>query len=100
MQLLLAAAVHTGGGALGIEIAYLEILFVLTASLIFQAVPVNVGGVGVADVAGTGLYVALGLALPAAILLVSVMYFYRIAIAIVGGLWELSATRVTRAPST
>ena len=50
---------------------------------------VVVAGVGAGDVAGTGLYLALGLSMPDALTLVSLLYCYRLAMAAVGGLWEL-----------
>lgn len=93
MQLLLAAAVFAGSLGWGLHIGYSEILFVLTGAFIFQAIPFNFAGVGVAELAGTGLYVALGLPLSDAVLLVSLMYCYRILMALIGGLWELLATQ-------
>lgn len=93
MQLLTAAAVFAGSLGWGIGIGFPEILLVLTASFIFQAVPFNVGGVGVADIAGTGLYIAIGLTPAAALLLVSLMYCYRLLVALTGGVWELASAR-------
>ena len=93
MQLLTAAAVFAGSIGWGIGIGFHEILLVLTASFIFQAVPFNVGGVGVADIAGTGLYIAIGLTPAAALLLVSLMYCYRLLVALTGGVWELASAR-------
>lgn len=93
MQALLATAVLLGAAALAIEVSYLEVLFVLAGSLVFQAVPLNVAGAGAAELAGAGLYVALGVPLPAAVLLVSVLYFYRLALALLGGAWELAVDR-------
>lgn len=93
MQLLTAAAVFAGSVGWGIGIGFHEILLVLTASFIFQAVPVNVGGVGAAELAGTGLYIAIGLTPAAALLLVSLMYCYRLLVALTGGVWELASAR-------
>ena len=93
MQLLIAAAVFVGSFGWGLEIGYFQILFVLTGSLIFQGLPINLAGVGVAEIAGTGLYIALGLPASAAVLLVSLLYCYRILIALIGGLWELTASK-------
>lgn len=91
MQSLLAVAVLAGARALGIEVSFAAVLLVLAASLVFQSVPVNVAGAGAAELAGTGLYVALGVPLPSAVLLVSVLYGYRLTMAGAGGLWELAA---------
>jgi len=93
MQLLTAAAVFTGSVGWGISIGFHEILLVLTASFIFQALPFNVGGVGAADIAGTGLYIAIGLTPAAALLLVSLMYCYRLLVAVTGGICELASAR-------
>jgi uncharacterized membrane protein YbhN (UPF0104 family) len=89
MQALLAAAVFSASLGWGLEVEYLDILFVMATALIFQAVPLNLAGVGLAEVAGTGLYLAVGLPMSAAILLVSLLYAYRLLSAIVGGAWDL-----------
>lgn len=89
MHLVLAAAVYVGSLGWQLAISYPEILFVLTSAAVFQAVPANLVGVGVADVAGTGLYVALGLPLSDALLLASLLYCYRLLAALLGGAGEL-----------
>lgn len=89
MHALLASAVFVGARETGIPIAWPELLLVLVGAGMLQLLPVNVAGVGAGDVAGTGLYLALGLALPDALTLVSLLYCYRLAMAAVGGLWEL-----------
>lgn len=93
MHGLLAAAVYLGGLGWGIVIDYPAILFVLASAAVFQAVPANLVGLGVADVAGTGLYVALGLPLADALLLGSLLYCYRLLAALLGGAWELARAR-------
>ncbi len=93
MQCVFALAVFVGSRQWGIEIAYLDLLFVQAIALIFQAIPLNLGGVGATEIAGTGLYVALGLPLPAAVLLVSLLYVYRLVSAVIGGVWDLAARR-------
>ncbi len=93
MQILLALAVFIGSRGWHIDVGYLDLLFVLTGSLVFQAIPVNLAGIGVADVAGTGLYLALGLPASDALLLVSLLYFYRLVLALVGGLWQMLPAR-------
>ncbi|MBI2799059.1 MAG: flippase-like domain-containing protein [Gammaproteobacteria bacterium] len=87
-QVLLAAAVFVGSHGWGVAIDYWQILLVLTGSFLLQLVPVNLVGIGAADLAGTGLYVALGLSGADALLLASLMYCYRIVIAVIGGLWD------------
>ena len=54
-----------------------------------QCVPFNFGGLHLGDVAGTALYASLGLPLHDAILLGSLLFCYRVLMAIVGGLWDL-----------
>lgn len=89
MQCLTAAAVYAGSRGWQLDVGYLDILFVLTASFVLQAIPLNLVGVGAADLAGAALYVGLGLPPAAAVLLVSLMYAYRLLIAAIGGLWDL-----------
>ncbi len=89
MQCLTAAAVYAGSRGWHIEIGYFDVLFVLTVSFVVQAIPFNLVGVGAADVAGAALYIALGLPPAAAVLLVSLLYIYRLLTAALGGLWDL-----------
>ena len=96
MHALLASAVFVGARDTGIAIAWPDLLLVLTGAGMLQLAPVNVAGVGAGDVAGTGLYLALGLALPDALTLVSLLYCYRLAMAAVGGLWELAGGNALR----
>lgn len=93
MHALLAAAVFVGSFGWGIAIGYGQILFVLSCAAVFHAVPANLVGVGAADLAGTGLYIALGLPLAKALLLVSLLYGYRLLAALLGGLWALHGAR-------
>ena len=88
MHALLAGAVYVGSLGWGLALSYWQVLFVLASASVFQAVPANLVGIGVADVAGTGLYVALGLPLTDALLLVSLLYCYRLLAAVLGGVWE------------
>lgn len=93
VQFLLAAALALPAQAWGLDITYRELLFVLAASSLLSAVPINVAGIGAAEIAGTGLYIALGLSSREAVLLVSLMYCYRLLFAVLGGLWDFAATR-------
>ncbi|CAN0504062.1 unnamed protein product, partial [Phaeothamnion confervicola] len=92
MHALLAGAVYVGSLGWGLALTYWQVLFVLASASVLQAVPASLLGIGVADVAGTGLYVALGLSLPDALLLVSLLYCYRLLAAVLGGLWESGKT--------
>ncbi len=94
MQSVLAAAVHSGAQAWHIALPYTQILAVLAASGLLQILPLNVGGLHLGDVAGTGMYVALGLSLSDAILLGSTLICYRLTMAVIGGLWDLGMPRV------
>ena len=100
MQLLLAGAVFAGALGWDIPISYAQVLFVLAVSFVFHGVPAGIVGIGVADLAGTGLYVALGLPLPAAVLLVSLLYCYRILVALIGGAWDLIPARPLATPAS
>jgi len=93
MQGLLACAVLLPAQAWGIGISFVEMLFVLAAASLLAAVPVNVAGVGAAEIAGTGLFIALGLSAREAVLLVSLLFCYRLLFAIVGGGWDFLASR-------
>ena len=93
MHVLLAAAVYVGSLGWAMPIGYWQIFFVLSAAGMLQAVPANLLGIGAADVAGSGLYVALGLSLSNAILLASLLISYRLLVALSGGLWELDRAR-------
>ena len=88
MHLVIAAAVLCGAQHWHIEISYLQVLFVLTGAFLFQMVPINVIGVSAIEIAGAGLYLAVGLTAAEALGLVSLLYCYRILIALLGGLWE------------
>lgn len=93
MQLLLAAAVLLGARGLGIGVDYGIVLFVLSTANLLQAVPASLLGLGAADVAGAGLYVAAGLPLTTALALGALLYGYRLLIAILGGVWALGRAR-------
>lgn len=93
MQALMAAALLLPAQAWGMAIEYRELLFVLAASSLFAAIPLNVAGIGAAEIAGTGLYIALGLNSREAVLLVSLMVCYRLLFAVLGGIWDFAATR-------
>lgn len=90
MHLLIAAAVATGALHWQIDISYLEILFVLTGAFLFQMIPINFIGVSAIEVAGAGLYLAVGLPATEALMLVSLLYCYRVLIALIGGGWEFT----------
>ena len=89
MQALLAGAVYSGARGCAISIDYGSILWVLCASALSGIIPFKVGGLGARDIAGAGLYVLLGVALPDAVILASLAYCYRAIIAVAGGLAEI-----------
>lgn len=93
MHLLLAAAVWTGACGWHIALDYPHTALVQASAGLFQMLPVNLGGVGGGEVAGLGLYLALDLSRADALLLVSLVYCYRVVIALLGGLWELLSPR-------
>jgi len=99
MQMLLACAIWAASVAWDLGLAYGDVLFVLSCAQFLQGVPLQIAGAGIADVAGAGLFVALGLTLPAAILLMSLFYLCRLSVAMTGGLWELWAVRQARLPA-
>ncbi len=93
MHLLLAGAVWTGSRGWQIALDYPHTALVQASAGLFQMLPVNLGGVGGGEVAGLGLYLALGLPRADALLLVSLLYCYRVVTALLGGAWELLSLR-------
>ncbi len=93
MHLLLAAAVWIGSRHWHLPIDYPRMALVMTGSGLFHMVPINVAGAGASDVAGLGFYLTLGLSRAEALLLVSLLYSYRLATGLLGGWWELLASR-------
>lgn len=88
MYVLLAAAVHLGAQAGSIAVDYHQILAVLVCGALLQVIPLNAGGLHLGDLAATGLYPALGVPLNHAILLVSLAYSCRLAVALLGGVLD------------
>lgn len=89
MQALLASAIFAGSVGWQLQLSYREILWVLACGSVLQLIPINVAGITAGDAAGAGLYVALGLPLPAALRLVALFYVYRISVAWIGGIWQV-----------
>jgi len=92
MHIFIAGAVWCAASSFALPIDYPTVLFVLSTASLFQAVPAQLVGIGVAEVAATGLYVAVGLSPAAAVLLTSVLVGYRLLMALIGGLWDLWPT--------
>jgi len=89
MHATLAAGVFVGSYGIGVTIPYIDILFVLSLSMILQSVPVSILGVGATEVASTAIYTAIGLPLTTALLLVALLYTYRLITSVAGGIWQL-----------
>lgn len=89
MHFVLASAIWVASRDWGLALDFTRVLAVFSASALFQSVPVSVLGVGGAELAGAGLYLALGLPAAAAILMSSLFYSYRLVMALMGGLWDL-----------
>ncbi|MEQ8497168.1 MAG: lysylphosphatidylglycerol synthase domain-containing protein, partial [Gammaproteobacteria bacterium] len=104
MHVTLAAAVWVASRDWGFALDFTRVLAVFSVSALLQAVPVSVLGAGAAELAGTGLYLALGLPGAAALLMTSLFYSYRLIMALLGGLWDVlpepgrDARRRTPAP--
>ncbi|MGE0483033.1 MAG: lysylphosphatidylglycerol synthase domain-containing protein [Gammaproteobacteria bacterium] len=84
-----AAAVWLGARGWGIDPGFAVVLFVLASSWTLQAVPLHLLGIGVADLAATALFVAVGLDPAQAVLVTSLQVGYRLLMAILGGAWDL-----------
>ena len=89
MHMTLAAGIFVGGHGVGVTISYIDILFVLSLSMILQSVPVSILGVGATEVASTAIYTAIGLPVTTALSLVALLYFYRLITSVAGGIWQL-----------
>jgi uncharacterized membrane protein YbhN (UPF0104 family) len=96
MQALLSLSVKLASLDLGIEISYLDILFVMSLSMIFHAVPLHLLGIGLVEIMGSALYMTIGLSPAEAIQMVSILYFFRLTTAIMGGAWELLNQKLAR----
>ena len=89
MHMTLAAGIFVGSHGIGVPIPYLDILFVLSLSMILQSVPVSILGVGATEVASVAMYTAIGLPITTALLLVALLYIYRLITSVAGGIWQL-----------
>ena len=94
MHLLFASGVYLGSLGWHIPISWPDVLFVVATSLMFQAIPLNVAGVGATEMAASGLYLAIGLPLPAALLLTSLPVLFRLLAGVIGGVWDLLPARL------
>ncbi len=99
MHITLAAGVFIGSQGVGLNVPYLDILFVLSVSMIVQSIPISLLGVGAPEIAGTAMYTAIGLSIPVALLLVALLYSYRLITSVIGGLWELLDSSTQLLPS-
>jgi uncharacterized membrane protein YbhN (UPF0104 family) len=101
MHMVLAAGIFVGSHGFGIAISYLDILFVLSISMTLQSVPISLLGIGAPEIVSTAIYTIIGLSIPAALLMVALLYIYRLITSIMGGLWQiLESGRPFLAPDT
>jgi uncharacterized membrane protein YbhN (UPF0104 family) len=79
-------------GAVGwrIEISPLESICAAAGSLFFNLVPASVFGIGVGQVAGVAIYLALGLSQSEALLLILLGYLAHFSLGILGGVAEMA----------
>ena len=96
MQTLLSLAIWLASLDLGMDISYMDVLFVMSLSMIFNAVPVHFLGIGLTEIMGSALYISIGLSPVEAIQMVSFLYFFRLTIAVMGGGWEFLDRTLTR----
>ena len=89
MHVTLAAGIFVGSHGIGVNIPYIDILFVLSLSMILQSVPLSILGVGATEVASAAIYTAIGLPMTTALLLVALLYTYRLITSVAGGIWQL-----------
>ncbi len=96
MQTLLSLAIWVASLDLGMNISYMDVLFVMSLSMIFNAVPVHFLGIGLTEIMGSALYISIGLSPVEAIQMVSFLYVFRLTIAVMGGGWEFLDQTLTR----
>jgi uncharacterized membrane protein YbhN (UPF0104 family) len=96
MQTLLSLAIWVASLDLGMNISYMDVLFVMSLSMIFNAVPVHFLGIGLTEIMGSALYISIGLSPVEAIQMVSFLYVFRLTTAVMGGGWELLDRTLTR----
>ena len=88
MQTLLCSAIWLASLDLGMDISYMDVLFVMSLSMIFNSVPVHFLGIGLTEIMGSALYISIGLSPVEAIQMVSFLYVFRLTTAVMGGGWE------------
>jgi uncharacterized membrane protein YbhN (UPF0104 family) len=96
MQTLLSLAIWVASLDLGMNISYMDVLFVMSLSMIFNAVPVHFLGIGLTEIMGSALYISIGLSPVEAIQMVSFLYVFRLTTAVMGGGWEFLDQTLTR----
>tara|TARA_B110000858_G_C17655917_1_gene404917 strand:- start:173 stop:853 length:681 start_codon:yes stop_codon:yes gene_type:complete len=96
MQTLLSLAIWVASLDLGMNISYMDVLFVMSLSMIFNAVPVHFLGIGLTEIMGSALYISIGLSPVEAIQMVSFLYVFRLTTAVMGGGWEFLDRTLTR----
>ncbi|MBT4205144.1 MAG: flippase-like domain-containing protein [Proteobacteria bacterium] len=96
MQTLLSLAIWLGSLDLGMDISYMDVFFVMSLSMIFNAVPAHFLGIGLTEIMGSALYISIGLSPIEAIQMVSFLYIFRLTIAVMGGGWEFLDQTLTR----
>lgn len=88
MQLCMCTAVFLAAVSLSIPIPWTHVVFVVSSAMLFQFIPVSVGGVGATEVVAVALYMGVGLDHTNAILLASAAFVYKLLSAMIGGILE------------
>lgn len=92
MQLCMCSAVFLAAHSFAIPIHWSHVVFVVSSAMLFQLIPVSVGGVGATEVVAVGLYMAVGLGRTDAVMLSSVAFTFKLLSALIGGLLEYVGT--------
>lgn len=88
-QLCFALAVYLAVRGAGLEIGFIQVLFAISAAMLFIVIPVSFAGVGPAEAAAVGVMVGMGIPLEQAGIFALLTYFARLVAAFEGGVWEL-----------
>lgn len=86
---VLSGCLWAAASVLGADLPYALALLVVSASMIFQALPISLAGVGGGELAMVGLLLVSGFARSEAVLLAAVFYGFRLTAALLGGAMEL-----------
>lgn len=82
-------AVYLAVRGADLQMTFIQVLFAISAALLFIVIPLSFAGVGPAEAAGVGIMAGMGIPLEQAAIFALLAYFARLVAAFEGGAWEL-----------